>query len=125
MQKIIRNNHLPYDNAKRLAVDFNAGKIPPGYIGHQYFCPEVGYRLITSYTNGDGFISNYYPTAIEAWEDSRIQSRIATAGVPYTDYDTYVNMVNGGHPWTLMGLTILRCRITVRGNLLAVKKPTE
>lgn len=125
METIIRNNHLPYDRAKRLAVDFNADKIPAGYIGHKYLCPDTGYRLLIAYTNGDGFISKYYPTAAEAWQDPRIQSRIATTGVQYADYDTYIRTVDSGKPWTLMGLAILHCRITVRGNLRIVKKPLE
>ncbi len=125
MQSIIKTNKLTYDMSKKLATDYRHGLIPAGYIGHKYLPKEIGYRIISSYGGGDGFICTCYPTALEAWKDSRIQSRIATAGVQYADYDTYLHTVDGGHPWTLLGLTILRCRITVRGNLSAVKKPTE
>jgi hypothetical protein len=125
MKSIIKNNRLTYDISKKLTTDYRHGLIPAGYIGHKYLPKEIGYRIISSYGNGDGFICRCYPTALEAWNDLRIQSYITTAGVQYADYDTYLHTVDGGHPWTLMGLTILHCRITVRGKLLAVKKPTE
>ncbi len=125
MQSIIKNNRLTYDMSKKLVTDYKHGLIPAGYIGHKYLPQEIGYRIISSYGNGDGFICRCHLTALEAWKDPRIQSHITIVGGTYADYDTYLHTVNVGHPWTIMGLTILRCRITVRGNLLAVKKPIE
>jgi hypothetical protein len=126
MQTIIRNNQLTYHKAKKLASDYQQGLIPAaGYIGHKYLPREIGYRIISAYGGGDGFINTHYPTAAEAWQDPRIQSRIAIAGVQYADYDSYLNTVDSGRPWSLLGLTILHCRITVHGNILIVKNTPE
>jgi len=123
MRSIICSNNLSYIKAKLLASDYKAGKIPPGYIGHKYLCHDIGYRIITAYGNGDGFICGYYTTPKDAWQDPRIQSRIKEAGVQqYGDYTKSLATVDAGRPWQICIYTILRCHITVRGNILAVKK---
>ena len=121
MQSIIQSNKLPYNKAKRLAKDYKQNKIPAGYIGHQYLFPGIGYRIILAYSNGDGFIHTYYDNPKDAWRDTRIQERIAVAGVQYADYDAYCLTVESGRPWTLMGMTILHCKISKRGNISVVK----
>jgi hypothetical protein len=121
MRSIIQTNKLPYNKAKRLAEDYKQNKIHSGYIGHQYLCPDLGYRIILAYGNGDGFIHTYYDNLKDAWQDPRIQERLAGVSVQYTDYDTYCRTVDSGKPWTLMGLTILRCKICRRGNIRIVR----
>lgn len=123
MQSIILSNNMPYDKAKMLVTDYKKGLIPPGYIGHKYFCSDVGYRIMTSYNNFDGYICKYYQTAEEAWNDPRIQSCLKTAnGQKHGDYNKYLATVDSGRPWNICVYTILRCRLTVHGSILATKK---
>lgn len=121
MQYIIKANSLSYDKAKTLASDYKVGKIPAGYIGHKYLNPAPGYRIISAYSKGNGFIHTYYATAEDAWNDPRIQSNIAAVGIQYADYDTYFHTVKCGRPWTIMGLTILQCKISTHGNIRIIK----
>ena len=116
MQFIIQTNKLPYNKAKRLAKDYKQNKISAGYIGHQYLCPDIGYRIISAYSKGDGFIHTYYDNLKDAWRDPRIQERISVAGVQYADYETYCQTVDSGKLWTLMGMTILHCKINKKRN---------
>lgn len=113
---------MPYDTAKGLAQAYKRGEIT-GYVGHKYLYSGVAYRLIFCYKNGDGFICKFFNTPEEAWQDRRIQERLANLVDPQVyDYDSYLKEIESKGRWTLSGMTILHSSITRKGNILPVRR---
>lgn len=127
MQAIIKNNHLSYEMAKKLTNDYRWNKIPPGYIGHQYFYPGPAYRLVQGYINGsdnfNGFICTHYDKAEDAYYDTRIQTRLAQldSGLQGYDYESYAKSLAIKGYWTIAGITICYSKVNKHGFIRTIK----
>lgn len=118
MCTIIKNNQMPYSMVKNLMTDFRAKNITH-YVGHKYLYPGLGYRIILGYSNFDGFICSFYNMPTEAYNDWRIQSRIAKLGfIQGYDCVNCLNSLETKGIWSISCLTILYCKISKKGNII-------